>query len=86
MDMTSAAIWYNSERLGLGREFTDELDATLNKVQGGPFRYPVLTRNMRRARLHRFPYSVYFIVDEMTIAVIACLHSSRSPSVWMGRG
>jgi hypothetical protein len=50
-----------------------------------PFRFPILTRNIRRARMNRFPYGLYFIVADDDIVVIACLHGSRAPSVWMSR-
>ena len=36
----------------------------------------------RRVFLHRFPYAVYYRVDQDVIDVLACLHDARAPETW----
>jgi len=35
--------------------------------------------------LRRFPYSLFFIVEDETLLVIACFHASRDPLQWQKR-
>jgi plasmid stabilization system protein ParE len=41
--------------------------------------------NTRRALLKRFPYAVYFAVDNEIIVVLAVFHTSRDPESWRRR-
>jgi hypothetical protein len=40
---------------------------------------------LRRARLKKFPYSLFFLIEDDTITVVACFHSSRDPRQWQSR-
>jgi hypothetical protein len=42
-------------------------------------------KNVRRALLRRFPYSLFFVVEDEALIVIACFHASRDPSHWQKR-
>jgi toxin ParE1/3/4 len=77
--------WYDDERPGLGREFLEELRATISRVLAGPYRYQVLRSDIRRALVRRFPYAVFFAVEGNSIVVIRVLHTSRSPREWQLR-
>lgn len=41
---------------------------------------------IRRALLRRFPYAVYFAVEESTVVVLTVLHAHRDPAAWQKRG
>jgi toxin ParE1/3/4 len=58
-----AFAWYEAQRKGLGVEFRDELQHTLDTIQANPNQYPVVHRNVRRALMRRFPYGVFYVVD-----------------------
>jgi len=49
------------------------------------FQFPEIREGVRRALLHRFPYSVYFKVSEEVIEVVGILHQYRNPTVWEQR-
>ena len=40
---------------------------------------------VRRALLHKFPYSIYFVNEPEAIAIIAVLHQHRRPDMWKSR-
>jgi plasmid stabilization system protein ParE len=40
---------------------------------------------MRRTKLHRFPYVVYYRTLADLIEVIGVLHGSRDPQIWQDR-
>ena len=81
-DLADAAVWYEKQRQGLGHEFLDEVLTMLSSIAETPLIYPELHRNTRRAVIHRFPFSVYFRVENTTIVVVAILHGSRNPHRW----
>ena len=81
----SAHDWYERELPGLGSRFSQELDVQVGRIASHPLRFPLRLKDMRSARLRRFPYSLFFRVTDNEIAVIACFHASRDPMVWRGR-
>lgn len=69
-DLEEAALWYDSQRRGLGLLLLAEVDRTLAMVADAPFAFPVQHRNLRCARVRRFPYSIIFEVTEGAITVL----------------
>jgi len=84
-DVQEAAVWYESQRLRLGHDFLDAVEASFNRISENPLQFPVLHRGTRRALLSRFPFGVFFRVNGQTIIVLAVLHASRNPSRWRDR-
>jgi plasmid stabilization system protein ParE len=84
-DLTEAASWYEQQRSGLGHEFLDEALRALQAIADQPLIYPVVRRNTRRALIPRFPFGIYFRVDNSDIVVVAIMHGSRHPRRWQSR-
>jgi plasmid stabilization system protein ParE len=85
LEIEAAFQWYEKEQPGLGMEFLGELRATYNRIVEGPLKYQHLRSGVRRALLRRFPYAVYFAVEQSRLVVLAVLHASRDPAEWQGR-
>jgi plasmid stabilization system protein ParE len=85
-DISAAFAWYERQKAGLGDQFLDEVEQALVRVADGPLLYQRLRNNIRRAAVRRFPYSVYFLVDDVRISVLAVLHHRRRPGTWRRRG
>lgn len=84
-DIENASIWYEGQLLGLGHEFLDKIDKTLDTVQKNPLMYPVVHRNTRRALIGKFPFAIYYRILERIILIIAVMHGSRNPLRWKER-
>ncbi|WP_224360887.1 type II toxin-antitoxin system RelE/ParE family toxin [Hyalangium versicolor] len=84
-DMTDAAKWYEKQTKGMGVKFLRELESCLASIKRSPERASLVHPRVRRALLHRFPYGVFYVVDERRIRVIACLHVRREPATWKSR-
>ncbi|MEL7224764.1 MAG: type II toxin-antitoxin system RelE/ParE family toxin [Cyanobacteria bacterium P01_D01_bin.36] len=84
-DIQDAYKYYESKETGLGSEFVRAVDACLSKVGRNPESYPVVHKQIRRSLLRRFPYGIFYIIENTTIVVIACFHAKRSPKNWAGR-
>lgn len=87
-EIRAARRWYEAQLPGLGRAFLAELDATLAFVQQHPAMYEAVEADgtVRRALLHRFPYSlIYEVHPEGDIVVLACFHVRQEPQDWSSR-
>jgi plasmid stabilization system protein ParE len=84
-EFDAAFDWYEAQRQGLGDEFSDEVRAVLDLIRQVPELHPVVYRDIRRAVVKRFPYTVYYRVESSRILVIAVIHNRRDPSVWQSR-
>lgn len=47
--------------------------------------FPEMEPQVGRAMLSRFPYAVFFLVEEEVLAVFAFLHLHRDPDTWKDR-
>ena len=66
-------------------QFDVELDSLMTRIGATPFQFPQIHPSVRRALLKRFPYSVYFLVGDEQVEVIAVLHQHRHPNTWRNR-
>ncbi|MEA3355754.1 MAG: type II toxin-antitoxin system RelE/ParE family toxin [Candidatus Bipolaricaulota bacterium] len=84
-DVEEEARWYEQQKEGLGQEFIDQVLLTVRSIGEQPALYPRVLRNVRRALIHRFPFGIYYRVEEEYIVVVAVMHGSRSPQRWKRR-
>jgi hypothetical protein len=81
-EFQEAVAWYEGQAEGLGVRFTLEVDAVMAAILSQPFRFSKVGRKGRKARVHGWPYSIYFVVNEAhaEIKVIAVWHGARNPA------
>jgi plasmid stabilization system protein ParE len=84
-EMAEAQAWYESRSPGLGADFLLSMDAALQAVARNPLQFAVVHKNVRRALTKRFPYQIFYVVEEHRVVVLAVFHASRNPSVWQRR-
>lgn len=84
-EFDDAALWYEERRVGLGGEFTEEIDHAIGLGAENPKRFPVVYRDDRCVRARRFPYSVFFGAEAARIVVLAVFHVRRDPAIWERR-
>ncbi len=84
-DLEEAAAWYERQREGLGQDFLDEAQSAFDRISEHPRMYAVLHRETRRAAVQRFPFGVFYRVEQTAIVVVAVMHGSRHPRHWKKR-
>ncbi len=84
-ELAEAALWYEDRSPGLGSEFLLCVEAVLNSVMRNAEMYPVIQQDVRRALVRRFPYAVFFVIEEARIVVLGVLHARRHPRHWRSR-
>jgi plasmid stabilization system protein ParE len=52
---------------------------TVERIAEAPLKYTAVEKGRRRAGVRRFPYGLFFLVEETRIVVIACFHGRRNP-------
>ncbi len=79
LDLNDAYAWYESRSEGLGEAFLRAVEACFGRITSHPEAYVVAHGRVRRARLHRIPHFVYYVIREDVIDVLAVYHGRRLP-------
>jgi plasmid stabilization system protein ParE len=85
VDVLEARDYYERQRTGLGDQFAAAIDETVSLIAAQPELFAVVLRTIRRTKLHRFPYIVYYRILVDRIEIVAVLHGSRHPRTWQRR-
>ena len=59
-EIETAYRWYEKEREGLGSEFLEAVEKLVKAIAENPGRFPAIRKDIRRAVLRRFPYSIFY--------------------------
>lgn len=78
-----AAEFYEARAEGLGAEFLDDVDRVIKIVREHPHAGFQLPGGLRRAILHRIPFSVIYAEGRSEIVIVAVAHQKRRPGYWM---
>jgi plasmid stabilization system protein ParE len=85
-EISEAWEWYEARRAGLGAEFVTCVEAAIARAARLPEENPPTYGEVRRALLRRFPYAVFYQVENGALLVLAVAHARRSPGYWLNRG
>ncbi|MGK5088872.1 type II toxin-antitoxin system RelE/ParE family toxin [Bdellovibrionota bacterium FG-2] len=84
-EVADAYAWYGEQNPGLGSHFLLCMEAALSQITRHPDASPVVHRKIRRTLLRRFPYGVFYILEDTRIVILAVFHVKRSPTLWKKR-
>ncbi|MDX9771709.1 MAG: type II toxin-antitoxin system RelE/ParE family toxin [Tenuifilaceae bacterium] len=84
-DILDAQDWYNDQTENFGSELVQEIKHTIHSIEVNPLQFPEVKRNIRRAIVNGFPYSVFYTINKSVIIVFALFHHSRNPRIWRKR-
>lgn len=65
--------------------FGIELESLYSSILEYPELYPTVHKNVRRALLQRFPYSVFYVIEPETVLIVGVVHQARDESTWKKR-
>ena len=80
-----AALWYEEQQAGLGGDFLEEYQATLDRILAEPERWRKIRGENRKLNFHRFPYAIVYRVRPDALYVKAVMHLHRRPFYWQRR-
>ena len=84
-EMIEAAQFYDERVHGLGADFLDAIDEAVERLLANPHRFPIIENDIRRCRVKRFPFCVYFRQTIGAWRILVVKHHSRDPDYWKPR-
>ena len=79
-DVELAFSWYERQRRGLGFEFLDCVEASLQNIIDGPEIYQMRYSNFRGCPIRRFPFSIFYKIEENEIVVHSVFDNRQDPN------
>lgn len=84
-EIIDASQWYENKKEGLGVDFLLSVEAALFSIKRQPLSFQKVFTTVRRAVIKRFPYGIFFVIENDTITVIAVTSFHRHPATWQKR-
>ena len=89
-ELEDAAAWDESQEPGLGMEFLQTVEASLERIIQWPHlgrRVPGMPDDIPsyRVPLNRFPYHIVYLDWDSVIRIVALAHDRREPGSWLSR-
>ena len=84
-DLAEAVQYYERAAPGLGLEFLDEIERTVERILHHPEAWTRLTEHHRRCRTRRFPYGLIYAVEQGVVIIAAVMNLRRHPDSWKER-
>jgi len=81
-DIAEAFVWYRERNALAADAFRAEVLDAIEDIAEVPLHRAADEEGSRRFVLKRFPYSVVYEVNAMTITVLAVAHHRRKPGYW----
>lgn len=84
-DIGAARDYYTNAEPRLDKHLLQDLDRLFTRLEAFPRSAPVVVgyEPVRRARLRRFPYAVFYQLTESDrIDVLRVIHTARSSATW----
>ena len=78
-DVELAFAWYEKQRRGLGFEFLDCVEVSLNNILSFPEMYAKIYSSFRRCVVRRFPFSVFYTIEGNEIVIHSVFDNKQDP-------
>ncbi len=87
-DLTDILGWYSINFSPETKKFfITDVSKLLKSLEKSPKAYSIRIKNVRCAVLKKYPYNIYYWVDDndFSVNVFAILHQKRNPDIWKDR-
>ena len=84
-ELLAACDYLEAQREGLSIRLIGEVRRVIDRISTHPELHGIVLKDIRRAAVRRFPYSVFYCVTPERIDVLAVFHDSRDPAQWQSR-
>ncbi len=85
LEFLEALSFYESRAPGLGADFLDELERSVESIASNPSLGASFEGGTRRVLLRRFPFGIIYEILSDHVLVVAVAHHRRRPGHWRDR-
>ena len=78
-EVENAISWYAQPEINQTSAFIQDLQLTESHLRTHPELYQRVEGDVRRAVLRRFPYSLFFLIEQDQVVVLAFMHQHQRP-------
>lgn len=78
-DVLDGYSWYESKADGLGEDFLRIFYAWSSEISRNPLIHRKVYGDFRRRLFKRFPYSIYFLIEDDLIIIFGLFHCAKDP-------
>lgn len=78
LDVDEAIIYYEKRSSGLGKRFYFAFLSCIEKIEAYPIHYRFAKDPVRRCRIEKFPFKVFYLISGETIFILGVAHDKRS--------
>lgn len=83
LEIDDACEYYDLQQKDLGTGFKKDVQSCVDRILLSPRLYPYAIQNIRRSLLHRFPFSVFYAIEDDVIVILSVAHQNRRPFYWI---
>ncbi|WP_438963087.1 type II toxin-antitoxin system RelE/ParE family toxin [Nonlabens sp.] len=82
-DLKEAKKWYSEKSAQLALDFKQEVNREIDYIKQYPEHYQLRYKELRQSLVTRFPYAIFYLVEEdlNQVIIFGVLHTSRNPEI-----
>jgi plasmid stabilization system protein ParE len=69
----------------LGEAFSQSVEAAIHQIVAQPTAWREVEEDVRRHLLTRFPFGIYYTIEDGYVLIVAVMHMKRRPGYWRDR-
>lgn len=82
IELLDSIEWYNTQKDKLGFEFFHEIENAFELIKKNPLLFAKIYKDFRMLLINRFPFEVFYSIEDNMILIHHIFHSSRNPKIW----
>lgn len=80
LEVIEAYDWYESQKMGLGLDFLNELESFYNSLIQNPRIHSYYEKPVRSGKIDRFPYTVIYEIFDEIIIIYSVFMAKQNPA------
>jgi plasmid stabilization system protein ParE len=81
-ELSEAARWYRGKSALVAVAFREAVRDTVARIAEHPEAFSEVALNVRRALTPRFPYAIFYSIENSSIVILAAKHQAQNPAGW----
>ncbi|MCP5061249.1 MAG: type II toxin-antitoxin system RelE/ParE family toxin [Ignavibacteriae bacterium] len=78
-DVEIAFSWYENQKSGLGFDFLNSIEVSLNNISKFPKLYNNCYKNFRRSLIKKFPFAIFYTIEDSEIIIHSVFDNRQDP-------